>query len=111
MPLCSLVGRAAHAIQEYKQAELAYRKALEVEPDSLPAWTGLARLYATTVNSTGAVEANEKVVGYGGPCWAARAVVASPALCILPAHRSQRGPVQPGSPANDAVVCTSQVSQ
>lgn len=57
-----LIGRAAHAIQEYGQAELAYRKALEVAPDSLPAWTGLARLYAATANSTGAVEANEKVL-------------------------------------------------
>lgn len=66
MPLRSLIGRAAHAIQEYGQAELAYRKALEVAPDSLPAWTGLARLYAATANSTGAVEANEKVVGGAG---------------------------------------------
>ena len=66
MPLRSLIGRAAHAIQEYGQAELAYRKALEVAPDSLPAWTGLARLYAATANRRGAVVANENVVGGGG---------------------------------------------
>lgn len=61
-----MIGRAAHAIQEYGQAELAYRKALEVAPDSSSAWAGLARLYAATANSTGAVEANEKVVGVVG---------------------------------------------
>ena len=34
----SLIGRAAHAIQEYSQAELAYRKALEVGPQG--GWLG-----------------------------------------------------------------------
>lgn len=59
---CRLIGRAAQELGEYGQAELAYRKALEVRGDSLAAWAGLARLSAATGNTAGAVEANEKAV-------------------------------------------------
>ena len=62
-PLCRLIGQAAHALQEYGQAELAYRRALDVRADCLPAWVGLARLFAATGNTAGAVEANERAVG------------------------------------------------
>ena len=58
-----MIGQAAHALQEYEQAELAYRRALDVRADCLPAWVGLARLFAATGNTTGAVEANERAVG------------------------------------------------
>lgn len=57
-----LIGRAAHELGEWQQAELAYRKALDVQPNCVAAWTGLARLFAASGNAVGAVEANEKVV-------------------------------------------------
>ena len=62
---CRLVGRAAYELGEFSQAELAFRRALGVAPDCLPAWTGLARLAAATGNTTAAIEANEKVVRDG----------------------------------------------
>ncbi|EFN59234.1 hypothetical protein CHLNCDRAFT_138218 [Chlorella variabilis] len=57
-----LIGRAAHELGEWQQAELAYRKALDVQPNCVAAWTGLARLFAASGNAVGAVEANEKVL-------------------------------------------------
>ncbi|KAL4853629.1 Tetratricopeptide repeat protein SKI3 [Chlorella vulgaris] len=57
-----LIGRAAHELGEWQQAELAYRKALDVQSSNLPAWAGLARLFAASGNIFGAVEANEKVL-------------------------------------------------
>ena len=58
-----LIGRAAHELGEFGQAELAFRRALGVAADCLPAWAGLARLAAATGNNAAAIEANEKTVG------------------------------------------------
>lgn len=67
---CRLVGRAAHELGEFSQAELAFRRALGVTPDGLPAWAGLARLAAATGNTAAAIEANEKAVSWWrGPAY------------------------------------------
>lgn len=62
---CRLIARAAQELGEYGQAELAYRKVLDIRGDSPAGWAGLARLYAATGNTAGAVEANEKAVRGG----------------------------------------------
>lgn len=62
-PGCSLlIGQAAIKISEFSQAELAYRKAIELELAGLAAWRGLAELFGATGNYAGIVEANEKLV-------------------------------------------------
>lgn len=57
-----LIGEAALRINEPGQAELAYRKALEVQPDSVPAWQGLAALAAASGDYSMALESNEKLL-------------------------------------------------
>jgi tetratricopeptide (TPR) repeat protein len=57
-----LIGKAALGLEEFEQAELAYRRALESKPDLLSAWEGLALVHAAAGNTVGEVEANERLV-------------------------------------------------
>ena len=63
-----LIGRAACGLKEFEQAELAYRRALEIKPDFLAAWEGLADLFAASGNTGGQVEANERLVRESNAC-------------------------------------------
>lgn len=67
-----LVGRAATGLAEFSQAELAYRKALELEPTGREAWQGLADLMVTTGNYALQAEACEKLLEALPPGDAAR---------------------------------------
>ncbi|GAQ84866.1 superkiller protein 3 [Klebsormidium nitens] len=42
------IGKAAFSLEEYAQADVAYRKAIEVNAAGLPAWQGLAELHGST---------------------------------------------------------------
>jgi tetratricopeptide (TPR) repeat protein len=55
--VCRLIGKSAYHLGEHDQADLAYRKALEVNSDAAPAWKGLAELHTATGNSEKAAEA------------------------------------------------------
>lgn len=57
-----LIGQSALGLEEYDQAELAFRRSLESQPNLFPAWEGLAKVYAFTGNFQGEVEANERLV-------------------------------------------------
>lgn len=57
-----LIGKAAFHLKEYEQAELAYRRALEAKPGLVQAWEGLAEVFAASNNTTGEIEACERLV-------------------------------------------------
>lgn len=57
-----LIGKAAYHLKEYQQAELAYRRALETKPSLLEAWQGLAEVFKASNNTSGEIEANERLV-------------------------------------------------
>lgn len=58
------MGEAASHLGEQQQAEVAYRRAVAAAADRLPAWQGLAELFAATGDLPGAVEANQRLVRF-----------------------------------------------
>ena len=53
-------------LQEYLQADAAYRRAIELRRDDLPAWKGLSELHANTGDTEKSVEATERLVRPAG---------------------------------------------
>ena len=58
-------GVALKALGRHKEAESAYRKALELDPKYTEAWFNLGNLYRDSGRSTSAIEAYEQVVEIG----------------------------------------------
>lgn len=59
---CSIAGKAAFHLAETAQAETAYKKAIELNPEFLPAWHGLAEVYSSTDNVEELVGTNEMLL-------------------------------------------------
>ena len=70
LPTCSdcyyNIGQAYMAKQDPTQAEAAYKKAIELKPDSVEAYTGLAGLYNSQKKFDLAAEASAKAAQLGG---------------------------------------------
>jgi tetratricopeptide (TPR) repeat protein len=70
LPTCSdcyyNIGQAYMAKQDPTQAEAAYKKAIELKPDSVEAYTGLAGLYNSQKKFDLASEASAKAAQLGG---------------------------------------------
>jgi len=70
MPTCAdcyyNIGQASMAKQDYAQAETAFKKVLELKPDSAEAYTGLAGLYNTQKKFDLAAEASAKASQLSG---------------------------------------------
>ncbi|KAK9814136.1 hypothetical protein WJX72_001132 [[Myrmecia] bisecta] len=61
-----LIGKAAFELGEHGQADLAYRKAIEVDAVRPAAWKGLAELHKATKDTNQLVEAYEHLVALAG---------------------------------------------
>ena len=59
---CSLQGKLLFEVKDYQASGEAYSAILRSQPNLLPAWKGLAELYATTKNDAEAVGVYESLV-------------------------------------------------
>jgi tetratricopeptide (TPR) repeat protein len=60
------IGYANSQKKDWEQAEIAYKKAVELKPDHAAAWTGLANVYNVQKKTDLAMEATAKAGQYGG---------------------------------------------
>jgi tetratricopeptide (TPR) repeat protein len=59
------IGYAHSQKKDWAQAEIAYKKAVELKPDHAPAWNGLANVYSAQKKTDLAMEALSKAAGGG----------------------------------------------
>ena len=82
MPNCAEcytnIGTVQHAEEDYDEAEAAYKKAIEVKPDSADAYIGLANLYNAEKKFDQAAEASKKAMKLAARRRAAPAAAATP---------------------------------
>jgi tetratricopeptide (TPR) repeat protein len=60
------IGYAHSQKKDWDQAEIAYKKAVELKPDHAAAWNGLANIYNIQKKTDLAMEASAKAAQYGG---------------------------------------------